>query len=215
MDYFLFATISAFSIVVPTSIVLYRSKQIPGRYLPFMLLLCIGFLNEVLSYSLIINKITNLVNSNIYTLFEYLLYMNLFYRIGTITKKWIPIYFFLGIAIWVTDNLLIHKLTQSNSLFKIGLSLIIIWLSINKLTGLCLNGAADRFKKTDLLLCFSLLAYFTFSSFVHLFNQFAPEQSPEFYIQLWMILALLNILVNITFSIAILWIPKQQELFTY
>lgn len=209
MNLYLLASISAFSIVLPATMAVIRYRHIHQRYLPFLCILIIGLLNESLSFILIRLYRTNLVNSNIYTLIEYLGYLWFFFRIQQPTNRWIWGAGTLGILIWILDNGYWNSITTSNSIFRIFSSLVVIWLSIDKVTQLTWNEAADRYKKTDLLLCFSLFAYFTFRGFIHVFKQFSFEHQVEFYIHLWSLLSILNILVNCSFFIAILWIPKS------
>lgn len=209
MNYFMFATISAFSIALPCATGLIRCRHIYQRYRPFLLILLIGLINESLSLLLIGLYNNNLINANIYTLIEYLLYVWFFQIISQLGKKTLWALFISGICVWSFDNLLLHSLTNSNSLFRIIASLIILWLSIDKLSCLTFNGLSDNFKRTDLLLCFSFLAYFTFRGFIHVIRFFSIGCTTEFYIDLWLILCILNLLVNFSFFIAILWIPKQ------
>lgn len=216
MNYFLFTTISALSIALPCITGLYRYKQLSnGRYLPLLVLLFTGFLNECLSFAMIKWHQSNLINANVYTLIEYLLYFWLFYKISSQSRILVIAGLSGGILVWITDNLVLHSLTTSNSLFRIMASLVIIWFSIDKLSQLTFNGATDKFKKSDLLLCFSLLAYFTFRGFIHIFKQFSIGHTPAFQIHLWIILCVLNILVNISLCITILWIPRQQPTMPY
>lgn len=210
MTYFMFATISAFSIALPCATGIIRCKHIYQRYAPFIFVLIIGLLNESLSLLLIRLFSNNLINSNIYTLLEYLLYVWFFQRISELNRKSLIVLLSLGFSIWIIDNFLLHDLLYSNSLFRVIASLIILWLSINKLSHLTFSVLPDYFKKTDLLLCFSLLSYFTFRGFIHVIKLFSIGYTTEFYIDLWIILSILNLLVNIAFFIAILWIPKQQ-----
>lgn len=210
MNYFIFATISAFSIALPCAIALVRCKNIYRRYAPFIFVLVIGLLNESLSLLLIRLHNNNLINSNIYTLLEYLLYVWLFQRISELNRKSLIFLLIFGFCTWIVDNFFLHNLMHSNSLFRVVASLIILWLSINKLSLLTFNILPDYFKKTDLLLCCSFLAYFTFRGFIHVIKFFSIGHTTAFYIDLWIILCILNLLVNISFFIAILWIPKQQ-----
>jgi hypothetical protein len=216
MNYFLFTTISALSIALPCITGLCRFKQIStSQYLPLLMLLLTGFLNECLSFTMITWHKSNLVNANIYTLLEYLLYVWLFYKIRKQSLILVIAGLSGGVLVWIADNLILHNLTSSNSLFRIMASLVIIWFSIDKLSQLTFTGVTDKYKRVDLLLCFSLLAYFTFRGFIHVFKQFSIGHTPVFQIHLWIILCLLNILVNISLCITILWIPKQQPTIQY
>ena len=174
-------------------------------------MLIVGLLNESVGYLMIRIYRNNLLNSNIYTLVEFVLFLWFFYRIKQQKFIWLLVAGSLGLAAWMLDNLWLHSIMESNSIFRIFSSLIIVWLSIDKITQLILNGIMDPFKKSDLLFCFGFFAYFTYRSFIHIFKLFTLSHPPSFYADFWLILAILNILINITYTIGILWIPKQQE----
>lgn len=212
MSYFLFTMISALSIALPCIAGLFHFKQILlKRNLPLFILLFVGLINETISFLMIKCHKPNLLNSNVFTFIEYLIYVWLFMNIRSKGFKSIWIGLFIGITTWVLDNFILHSLYSSNSLFRIVSSLMICWFCIDRLSELTITVVADRFKKIDLLLCLSLLAYFTFRGFILIFKQFAPIQTADFYTDLWIIIATLNILVNISFSIVILCLPKAQR----
>lgn len=216
MNYFMFSMISALSIVLPCITGLYRCKQIrTNRYLPLLILVLTGLINESFSFIMIYWHRSNMINSNLYTLIEYILYCWLFRKIREHSDHLFIPALLAGTLIWFTDNIILHSITTSNSLFRIVASLMIIWFAIDKLSQLIFKAATDAYKKPDLLLCFSLLAYFTFRGFLHVFKQFSFGHTQEFYIHLWMILCVLNILVNISLCITFLWIPKQPPTTRY
>lgn len=128
MNLYLLASISAFSIVLPATMAVIRYRHIHQRYLPFLCILIIGLLNESLSFILIRLYRTNLVNSNIYTLIEYLGYLWFFFRIQQPTNRWIWGACTLGILIWILDNGYWNSISTSNSIFRIFSSLVVIWL---------------------------------------------------------------------------------------
>ncbi len=212
----MFTMISALSIILPCITGLSRCKQFTStRYLPLLILVLTGLLNECFSFIMIYWHRSNMINSNLYTLIEYILYCWLFHKIRERSDRLFIPALLAGSLIWFTDNILLHSLTTSNSLFRIMASLMIIWFSIDKISQLTFNGATNNYKKPDLLLCFSLLAYFTFRGFLHVFKQFSIGHTQGFYIHLWMILCVLNILVNISLCITFLWIPKQPPTTRY
>ena len=212
MSYFLFTMISALSIAVPCIAGLFRLKQmLLKRNLPLFILLFTGLANETVSFLVIKCHKPNLLNSNLFTVIEYLIYVWLFMNIRAKHFKSIWIGLIIGITTWILDNFILHSLRSSNSLFRIVSSLMICWFCIDKLSELTLTVVSDRFKKIDLLLCLSLLAYFTFRGFILIFKQFAPIYTASFCMDLLIIISALNIMVNISFSIIILCLPKTQQ----
>src|SRR4051812_17840838 len=66
----LLINISSFSILVPGVIGLFRFRRIDPSFLPFLYLVWVGALNEVLSYILVINGRHTIFNNNVYALLE-------------------------------------------------------------------------------------------------------------------------------------------------
>lgn len=185
-------------------------KRLQKRYLPFALICWTGLVNESTSYYLIMNQGNNLANSNIYTLIEFLLFLWLFYRINN-RKAFIYCFAALaGCTVWAADNIFMHAVDEDNNLFRILSFAIILLLSMDKISGVISGEHRQPYKKTDLLLCISFFAYYAYQGFVTTFNMFPMGVSTEFYTQLWLLLSITNLITNIVYTVAILWIPKQQ-----
>jgi len=211
MDYFWVFIVSAFSIVPPAIAAAIRLRSLSGRYFPLLVLLWAGLINEVISYALIINHSSNLVNSNIYTLIEFGLLLWLFYRLTNRRTNRFFIAGTAGLIVWVTDNFFMHPISQDNMLFRMVSSFFIVFVSMDKISQVLFSGLKEVYKKTDLLLCFSFFVYYTYKTFIATFSVFPMGLPDEFYKRFWLILSLVNIATNITYLIAIVWIPKRQE----
>lgn len=215
MNFFLFATISAFSIGIPTLIALCSYKQMKGKYLPLFILLLIGFINEVISLLMIMVMRTNMLASNIYVGIEFVLFTWLFYNLKKQNRLLFIISLLLGTMLWVLDNMIFHTIIQANAVFKLFACVAIIWYCVYKLSELTLNSVVDQFRLVDLLLCFSLLIYFTFKGFILVLHTFSAVSGSMYFIHLSMILCALNIIVNIFLSLVILCIRKSLSTIPY
>ncbi len=169
-----------------------------------------GLANESTSYYLIMNRGNNMISSNIYTLIEFGLFLWFFYGLSNRKAHTYWLLGFSGITLWIADNIFMHDVDGDNTVFRVLSFAIILLLSMNKISRVILNEQKQPYKKTDLLLCISFFMYYTYQGFVTIFNMFPIGVSTEFYTRLWLILAITNLITNIVYTVAILWIPKQQ-----
>lgn len=215
MNYFWVFVVSAFSITIPAIFALFRIKRLGKRYLPILFLFLLGLLNESISYLMIRGYKTNLVNSNLYTYIECLVLIWFFYRIKRQRLSWIYLSVTIITMVWILDNCWWHSINHNNVIFRIFSSVLIIWLSMDKINELLISGTADRFKTTDLLICIAFLVYHAYRILLHIFNLVTIANNESFIITIWLIHSLLNMLANITYTIAILCIPRQKNYMSY
>jgi hypothetical protein len=215
MSFFMFAIISGLSIGIPTLIALYSYKQMKGRYYPLCIILIVGLTNEIVSLTMIKLVGTNMLTINIYTGIEFILLSWLFYNLKRESEIHILIALLIGLPIWIADNTILHQITKTNTLFKLFACMAVIWYCVYKLSELTLNSVADQFRWIDLLLCFSLLVYFTFKGFILVLHTFSAVSNSIYFIHLSMILCTLNIIVNIFLSLVILCIRKSLSTIPY
>ena len=212
MSLYYVTLLSAYSIILPFTAAMYRMKAMKGKYTPLLILLSIGFCNEVYSSFAAHYFKTNSLNGNIYVLLEYLMIIWQFIRLrGNYSMLIIVALISIGIGVWVVDNLVLHSLKDNNSIFRIVSSLFIVCACMDKANQLLFDSGPVLFKNTDLLLCLGFFSYFTFKTFVEVFNLYEMPVMTSFYADIWSILAVVNFLTNILFSIAIICIQQKQE----
>ncbi|HVZ25541.1 MAG TPA: hypothetical protein VG842_05790, partial [Sediminibacterium sp.] len=153
----------------------------------------------------------NHYNSNLYTLVEYFLLLWLFYRIRQHGKSGSIAAAVVGLIIWIADNIWLHAIENSNILFRLSSSLVILWLSINQLTSFVLSSLDNNFKATGLLICAAFCVYYAYRSFVLFFKFFFSEACSAYEPKLWLVINLINIGTNITLLIAMLCLPKTSH----
>lgn len=207
--------VSAFSIALPVIFSMARLKRFGKRYRSLLFLFTTGLLNEVTSYWMIKQYRNNLPNSNIYTLIEYLLLTWLFWDISKQKFSRVRLALIAAMIIWIADNFWWHTLAESNIIFRTYASLMLVSLSMDKINQLLMGSFGDPYKNTDLLLCLSLLGFHTYRVWINIFHLFVKSMTPAFFVSLWLILCCMNLLANITYSIAILCIPKQKNYIRY
>jgi hypothetical protein len=202
------------SIVIAVIIGVIRFKKIAADFYPFLLVILTGLVNESLSLVLIYTTGSNTINSNFFVLLEYALLLWQFYRWeGRHHKK----YFLLagiGLAIWITDNLLVNTLAQNNSLFRVFYSFVILFLSIDEINKLIIFENEDLLKNACFIICFTFLFYYGLKAFIESYNMFHLGLSKGLLQSLWIILYFVNVVANLLYAIAILCMPPKLK-FTF
>ncbi len=203
---------SAFSMLIACGIGMARFAGILPAYRPFVVFIWVAVANDLLSYLVINTKSNNVVNSNLYVLLEYGLLLVVFYRLnGSRAAKRYVWLFGVGLLIWIGDNLLFHTLDHINSTYRISYSVIILLLSIRQLSDLIVSEKRSLARNAILWICISFMFYFSFRAFFETFYILQAPFSSSFYFNLFVIFWIINLLTNLTYAIAILWIPKKQE----
>jgi len=182
-------------------------------YQPFIFILCLDILNLTLSVILSETIRNNAVNSNIYVLLESLLYLWLFKNWGAFYKR-STLFYSLGvllIAVWIFDNLVQNHLTTTNSLFRIVLSFLLIFLSIEQINKLIANARKNLLFNSAFLICCGVIIYFSYKATTEVFYLIRLKASIRFYINISTIMVFVNCFVNLIFAWAVLWIPKKQK----
>jgi hypothetical protein len=181
------------------------------HYTPLFWLLLAGLINETLSFCAAFWFRNNHYNSNLYTLVEYFLLLWLFYRIRQQAIQWSVSAAVAGLVVWIADNIWLHSMENSNTVFRIFSSMLILWLSINQLTSFVLSGFDNNYKTTGILICASFCIYYAYRSFVLLFKFIFSQAGNIFESRLWLVVNLINLVTNIMLAIAILCLPKRQN----
>lgn len=211
MSLFYISISSAFSILAPVLLICMRWKRLKSKYLPLSLLILAGLTNELLSLYNVYASHSNALNSNLFVLIEFLLTGILFLKLQSgISKTFLQTTMILGILIWVTDNLIINRLSSNNSLFRMAASLIIVYLSIDKINQLIFFNRINNLKHVDLWLAFSFLIFHAYKTFVETFHIFPMQLGQFIYEMLWLIMNIINIFSNLLFTFAIICLPQKR-----
>lgn len=187
-----------------------RVNRMKGKYLPLIILIALGAINEGISFfSDCLGHYTP-VNGNIYIFFDFFLTIWLFYHLNSgLSKKFLVAVVIAGSIIWIADNFFLHSLNSNNSLFRMVASFLIVFLSIDKINQIIFSSGYTETNRTDLVLSAGFLVYFTYKAFVEAYHVFPMHPDKSFYIILWVILGIINMIVNLMFAIAILCISQK------
>jgi len=216
MAYYTTVIVSSLSAGVAAVIGGVRFKQVPKTYRPFIFFCMAAFIND--GYGLIASQIfkTNTVNSNIYVLIESMLLLWLFYNWSddySRKKKNIrfTIIAILFTIVWLVDNLVMHDMTTINSMFRVVYSFVIVLLSIEQINLVFHRERQSILRNARFIICAAFVIFYTYKTIVEVFFMIDLGMSRNFYVQLYYILVLLNLIINLIYALALLWIPRKQR----
>jgi len=198
--------------MVPAVIALLRFRRIGMNYYPFIILLWIGACNEIITHYVATRN--NAINSNIYTLLEGLLILTFFSRLKLFDNN--PLFYRLLLVLmvvwWIIEAVLVNPAKVFLSHYIIGHSLVIALLSVQMISRLVGQHIKNLWKQPVFLICFCFVIYFTYAILVEIFWKYNLFSS-SFKANVQLIMSIINIITNLVFALAILWIPKRQEYF--
>jgi hypothetical protein len=215
LNYYVLVVFS-YSITIAALIGVIRIKSIVHSYRPFVYLCILAVLNEVVSAYSIEQYQTNVINSNIYILLEFYLLLWLFRNWGLGQRRDL-FYTIIGIgftALWIADNFIIHPFQQFNSIYRVCYAIALIFLSIDQVNFIIVRENRNLLKNASFLICIAILIFYSYKGTVEVFYLLEIKLSNTFYNNLFLILAVINLLANIIYAFAALWMPTKQRFIT-
>jgi len=200
------------SILLPLMASLVRLKKIGDSFYPFLIVIWLGSLNELAGYLIIKRGHSNAIPSNIYSLLEACLIIWFFYKTDSpryIRKIWMFL-LFLFLAGWAFENIFIGRFgVYFNSYFNMFSGFAIVLISINVINEILVKER-ELLKNSTFLLCIAFIIYFTYRILVEAFWLYGENIGEGFMIKVFNIHSWINLLCNIIFACAILWMQKKK-----
>ena len=212
MNYWL-VVIFSFSILIAAIIGWVRFRKINPAYYPFIYCVWLAFLNEILSFIFAQTIRDNSVNNNLYALAESLLIVWQFHKWGIFKNK--DNFFYTVLAIftagWITDHFILSHLTTFTYHYRIGYSFITVLFSVNMINTLIVRERKNLLKNPAFLICTAYVINFTYYVMNMTLYLYISENSWDFLNKLSGIMPYANLLSNLLFALAVLWIPARQR----
>jgi hypothetical protein len=211
-NHLLFVLIS-YSVLPGAVIGWIRYSKIPAGDHPFIWLLWVALITEVVNEITTYYYSSTAIECNIYVLVESLLYCLLFFNWGSFRRDSRLLYlvtmFLMGV--WVSDNLVTHSLWHINSFFRIASSFVLVFTAIDQVNKLIVSERSKLLKNYRFLICIGVILFFTYRAYVEVFYWKDLQVSQLFYRRIYNIMIFVNLFVNLLFSLAVLWIPTRQR----
>ncbi|WP_207491798.1 hypothetical protein [Aridibaculum aurantiacum] len=198
---------------LPAIAAVFHFKKTHPSFYPFLVVLWLGIFNELLTLVFVKFTGNNGLNGNVYVLLEGLLILWLFKNWGRLQGKIINFQTLLLVFIgtWVTDNFLLSNIYTSNSIYRFAYSFIIVFLSLHQMNFVIVRERSTILKNASFLICLSFVIFFTYKAIIEVFFVSDAGLSKTFYGRLFHILQFVNLLCNILYTIAVLWIQKRLK----
>ena len=211
--YFSYTTIVilAYSIYISGILGLIRFKHIRDVYKPFIYLIWVGCCNETLTYFIGKMGYYTYVNGAIYELLESLLLLWFFKRLGVFKRKYfLQLLIILFVSLWVAETFFAHRFgTSFTYYYNAVYFFFIVILSIQAINDL-LFTEKELLKNPTFLICVGLIIFFTYGIIVRMFWLFGLNISNDFVKSVHTILIVINLLANLIYALAVLWMRKRQ-----
>ncbi|MGN6802650.1 MAG: hypothetical protein ACTHJN_12160 [Ginsengibacter sp.] len=213
MNYMIFAIICSHSILIPAVLALFRMKKVLKDFYPFIILLWLGLLNETISLAFLYTRQANAVNSNIFTLVEFLLILYQFYRWDLLRPLDCLVLAVVLTGVWSADNFWLNSITDNNSLFRFVYSMTILFLCLGQIARIMILQDLWFKGNAVFLICITFIFFYAFKAWVESFNMLHLGLSETFRSKLWLTLNLVDLITNLSLTVAVIWMPTKQRFF--
>src|SRR5215216_5669948 len=212
MNYYLSVAFSLL-IIIPAITGWVRFKNINPAFLPFLIFIWSGTVNEV--YSAIIVtffRYYNIVNYNIFLLLESIIILWQFKR-WNLFKKDQAYYIILVLftAGWLAETLFITRLKSDfNAYYHIFFSAIIVLLSISMLNHILVKERRNLLTNSIFIICCGFIIMFTYALITESLEVYRAQMGKAFTINLHNLFVIINFIGNLIYTFAIVQMPKKQ-----
>lgn len=204
------AFLFSLSILAPAITGVIRYRNIPVSYHPVIYLLLLGLANELTCYFFFYNS-SNALPTNIYFLCEFLLFAWQFHNWKNILRvRWLYWLLITGMTtLWITENIIMGRLTMFSPVFQVTYSLALILLAINQLSWLVVNDRGRIMANPVFIISIAVIIFFSYKVLTEIFYYYAATGSIKN--NIFVIESYLNVGYNIMLTIALICIPPKSN----
>ena len=213
MKSIIFFVLSEF-ILFPVIVGLVRWRRIDKSYRPFFILLCIGAINEVVSFILIKKfHLYNYVPMNMYILVEWIMLAWQFHVWGFLKQKrrLFEILLILSCLPWVAENFVFSTLSSFSPYFRFLYFFLVVLLSINQINFMITHDNRRLFRNPRFLICIGFVFYFVFMTLYFWAYQVSLYNTSKMSTTFVYMMAYVNALTNSIYAIAFLLVPARVK----
>lgn len=208
------------SIVIAVIIGIVRYRKMDPAYYPFVYYTVLAFLAELGVRMLIdIRANTSLIISllHVYAFVEFFLFAWLFHNWGLFNRRKTFFYAMIAgfFAFWLFSTFFIHGLRELNYYFFIVYSFALIFFSVSSINKMVVHSRGNIFRNPQFIICLGIIIFYVFFILVNVtyLSGFRDnrEVSLTFRTKLQEINVYSNLLVNLLYAVAMIWIPRKQK----
>ncbi|RYG50105.1 MAG: hypothetical protein EOO01_11475 [Chitinophagaceae bacterium] len=200
-----------FSIAIAAILGVVRFSRIYPGFKPFVYVCWAALLTETVCYFLVYNRGNTYIPYGIYSLAESLLITWFFREMGIFRKKpqlfMALIYFY--IAAWITEAVFFNAFGKNMTWFRLVHAFIVVLLSIVLISKELSIQRTFLLKSSVFLICIAFLLYFTLAVIAGVFELYDFGGDLALRIKMQGIMMYTNVIVNLIYALAVLWIPQR------
>jgi hypothetical protein len=201
----------SYSAFFPFLVGLWRYRQLDARYLPFLILIWTGAMNDQVSY--LSGKLfrTNAPNSNLWFLTEVLLCIWSFHCWRLFRNSRIPRALAAAFTVlWLLETFVLRNIFDFSVYSHILFAFSIVLMSVQYINKLIVTEQQLTLRNGDFLICISLVIFNSTNVLTECFWLYGYGSDKVFAAQVFSIVTITNLISNVIFGFALLWIPRKQ-----
>ena len=190
---------------------LVRWKKIRQMYQPFLILMIIGTVTELLFFFGNPGKEGFGIMLNIFSLVEWGFIISQFYywRYYSHTRVWYPYIGLVCLVLWIIENFFMHDIMEIGVRFRLASAFLVVTLSINEINYIIINESRELLKNARFLICTGFLIYFLYQLLLEGFIKKTADVNSPTATKIMDLSFFINAFVNVIYGIAIWTIPKR------
>lgn len=209
--------ILSLSVSIAVIIGIVRFRKIDRSYYPFIYNITIVLIVEVLSRILTVTGRQDLFlfTLNLYSVIDFILLVWLFHNWGLFNRNKRVFLSIIGFffIVWLLTNAFLTRFIKLNFYFFILYSFALIFFSVNTFNKAVVNERISIFRNAKFWICIGIVIFYSFfivfsSTRISLFME---NVGKEFRAQLQSISVYSNLLVNLLYAVAVIWIPRKKN----
>jgi hypothetical protein len=194
-----------------------RFRKIDAAYYPFIYNITAALVVEIVTRIFMVNGQPEAfeVALNIYSFLDFYLYLWLFHNWGLFNKNKsvfiaLSLTFFL---VWLTNNALVTGFIRPNFYFFILYSFALIFFSVTAFNKAVVNERISIFRNAKFWICLGIIIFYSFFvvACATSLTLFREDVSLEFRRGLQAINVYSNLLVNLLYAVAVIWVPRKKN----
>ncbi len=194
-----------------------RFRRIDPSYYPFLFVCSAALAVELLHRTLMENGLPKSLFFllNIYSYVDFLLFLWLFSNWGLFNRKKSTVIAIAGafFIAWVVTNIIFTSfINKANLYFFILYSFALIFFSVSTFNRMVVHERSSIFKNPKFWICLGVIIFYSFFivySSTGVTFMYVP--SKEFRRGLQAIMVYSNLLVNLLYAVAVIWIPRKKN----
>jgi hypothetical protein len=194
-----------------------RFRRIDSAYYPFIYNIIVALLVEILNRILTVKGYPSafMLVLNIFSYIDFFLFLWLFHNWGLFNRKKST---FIAIAgaffiIWLLSNILVTGFIKHNLYFFVLYAFALIFFSVNTFNKTVVHERSSIFRNAKFWICLGVIIFYSFFVVTEStgISLFLHNVSVEFRRGLQSISVFSNLLVNLLYAVAVLWIPRKKN----